>query len=261
MKQIRILLIEDNRLLCDSVAAMLTKQADMRVVGVLEGSEDILLKARTLRAQVILADLRGIRMVTPLLKHISEFQVIGMGLNPTHVNIVDFLKAGASGFILKGATTEDFLTTIRSVARGAIVLPHQLASSLITRAIDLALKKEKGKSTSAVRMTEREREIISLIAEGHANKEIARQLNVSTFTVKSHVHNILEKTASHSRLQIVKYAFDEQLRPRRVVPSFRAQPYESPALSRGPHGLDTGAAPRAAVNAPYINAEPLLKRN
>ena len=209
MRQVRILLFEDNRLMCDSVTAMLNKQADMRVVGVLEGHENILLKARTLRAQVILADLSGIRMSATLLKHNSEFQVIGMGLNPTRVDIVDFLKAGASGFILNGATIEDILTTIRSVARGAIVLPHRLASSLFNRAIDLALKKKKGKLTGAVRMTKREREISELIADGLSNKEIARQINVATYTVKSHVHNILEKLGLHSRLEIAKYTYEE----------------------------------------------------
>jgi DNA-binding CsgD family transcriptional regulator len=76
--------------------------------------------------------------------------------------------------------------------------------------VDLALKKGKGKVTSAVRMTKREREIIALIADSLSNKEIAQNLNIATHTVKSHVHNIMEKLALHSRLQIAKHASDEE---------------------------------------------------
>ncbi len=75
--------------------------------------------------------------------------------------------------------------------------------------IELALKKRKGRTTNVVRMTKREREIIVLIADGLSNKEIAQQLNIATHTVKSHLHNIMEKLALHSRLQIAKYTREE----------------------------------------------------
>ncbi|MDH3251486.1 MAG: LuxR C-terminal-related transcriptional regulator, partial [Ignavibacteria bacterium] len=74
-----------------------------------------------------------------------------------------------------------------------------------------ALRKEKGKPQKAAKMTKREREIIALIADGLSNKEIAQRLNIATYTVKSHVHNILEKLALHSRLQIAKHTHDESI--------------------------------------------------
>jgi DNA-binding NarL/FixJ family response regulator len=125
-----------------------------------------------------------------------------MGLIPSQQDIVEFVEAGAAGFVLKDATIEDVLETIRSVARGIRVLPPLLTGSLFTHIVDQALRKGKGKLTEAARMTKREREIIVLIAEGMSNKEIAQRLNLSTYTVKSHIHNILEKLALHSRLQI-----------------------------------------------------------
>jgi two-component system NarL family response regulator len=82
---------------------------------------------------------------------------------------------------------------------------------LFSHVIERALKKGKGTLSNAVRMTRREREIISLIAEGLSNKEIAQRLNVATYTVKSHVHNILEKLALHSRLQIAMFTHNEEV--------------------------------------------------
>ena len=210
MKKIRILLVEDNRILREGIAAMLNEEADMRVVASSGGHDGTLLQARKLRPHVVLLDLglrnqNGLRIVAALTRGFPETKVIGMGLIPSQLDIIELVEAGASGFILKDATIEDFLGTIRSVARGAKVLPPPLAGSLFSHVIEHALKKGKGKLVSAVRMTKREREVISLIAEGLSNKEIAQRLNVATYTVKSHVHNILEKLALHSRLQIAMF--------------------------------------------------------
>jgi DNA-binding NarL/FixJ family response regulator len=133
-----------------------------------------------------------------------------MGLIPSQLDIVELVEAGASGFILKDATVEDFLGSIRSVAHGTKVLPPSMTGSLFSHVIEHALKKGKGTLTNAVRMTKREREIIALIVEGLSNKEIAQRLNVATYTVKSHVHNILEKLALNSRLQIATYSHNDK---------------------------------------------------
>jgi DNA-binding NarL/FixJ family response regulator len=118
------------------------------------------------------------------------------------------VQAGALGFILKDASITEVLATIRSVAKGIRVIPPVLTGSLFTHIVDNAIRLGKVKLSSATRMTKREREIIVLIAEGMSNKEIARQLNLSTYTVKSHVHNILEKLALHSRLQIATHSYE-----------------------------------------------------
>ena len=210
MSKIRILVIEDSRLLRERVVAMLNEQADMKVVGASGGNHDTLLQVRSLKPQVILMDLglrneNGLRLVTTLTKKMPLTKVIGMGLIPSQLDIIEFVQAGAAGFILKDATLEDFLGTIRSVARGMKILPPLLTGSLFTHVVELALRK--GKLPDAVRMTTREREIIVLIAEGMSNKEIAQRLNLSTYTVKSHIHNILEKLALHSRLEIATHSY------------------------------------------------------
>ena len=210
MKTIRILLIEDHRILREGIAAMINGEPDMTVVGTSGGNGDTLLQVRKLSPHVVLLDLglqnqNGMHATAALTREFPETNVIGMGLIQSQMDILELVEAGASGLILKDATTEDFLGTIRSVARGIKVLPPVLAGPLFSHVMEQAQKKERGELTNAVRMTKREREIIPLIADGLTNKEIAQRLNVATYTVKSHVHNTLEKLALHSRLQIATF--------------------------------------------------------
>ena len=189
---------------------MLNEQADLHVVAIIRSGNNILLKASQTKPHVILIDaglkyFKEASVVESIKKNIPEAKLIGMGLLPLQSDIVEFVEAGASGFILKDATAKEFLSTIRSVAKGEIILPPSLTGSLFSHVAELVLKKGKGKMTNAVRMTKRELEIIALIADGQSNKEIAQRLNIATHTVKSHVHNIMEKLTLHSRLQISAY--------------------------------------------------------
>jgi DNA-binding NarL/FixJ family response regulator len=211
MNKIRLLLIEDNRLLREGLTAMLNGQPDIEVVAALGDGENAVLKAQERKPQAVLLDLglrsqNSLRVVELLKQKSPDVKVIVMDLIPVQADIVEFVKAGVSGFLLKDATFEDFLRTIRSVAAGAKVLPPSLTGSLFSQIIEQAVGEGKVKLIEAVRMTKREREVIELIAEGLSNKEISQRLNVATYTVKSHVHNILEKLALHTRLQVASYA-------------------------------------------------------
>ncbi len=187
----------------------------MTVVGASEGNGDTLLLVRKLSPHVVLLDLglrnhNGMRATAALTKDLPEIKVIAMGLIPSQLDIIELVEAGASGLILKEASIEVFLGAIRSVVRGTKVLPPALAGSLFSQVVEHAQKREKGKLVNAVLMTRREREIIPLIADGLSNKEIAQRLNVATYTVKSHVHNTLEKLALHSRLQIATFFHNDE---------------------------------------------------
>ena len=217
MKKTKILLVEDNRLLRDGIKALIDKQADLRILETSGGVHDPVLQARELQPQVVLIDLglrnkNGLRIVSTLTRELPQTRVIGMGLMPSQLDIVEFVQAGAAGFILKDATIEDFLGTIRAVARGIRILPPLLTGSLFTHVVEHALREGKGELTITVRMTKREREIIALIADGLSNKDMAHRLNIEIHTVKSHVHNILEKLALHSRLQISAYVHNREPR-------------------------------------------------
>lgn len=216
MKKIRIFLVEDNRVLREGIVTLLDAQPDMRVVAAIGSGNNVMNTIRKLKPDIKILDL-GLwsdkhRLVLEVLKRdFPDLKVIGMGLIPSQIDVVESIEAGAVGFIMKDATVKDFLGTIRSVYQGIKVLPPMLTGSLFTHVIEHTLKNGKGKITNAVRMTKREREVIAIIADGHSNKEIAQQLNIATHTVKSHVHNIMEKLALHSRLQIATYSRDKEL--------------------------------------------------
>lgn len=215
MPKIRVLLIEDNRILREGITVTLRNQRDITVAAVSDGMDDTLTKTRTVKPHVMLIDLgldsqNSLNAVQSVKKEFPRIKIIGMGLAPTQSDILEFVQAGAEGFILKNATVEDVIKTIRAVAGGETVLPPPMNGSLFSQVAELALSKGKRNLKGAIRMTQREKEIISLIVEGMSNKQIANSLNIAIFTVKSHVHNILEKLALHSRLQIAKYANDDK---------------------------------------------------
>ncbi len=218
MKKIHLLLIEDNRLLRDGITAFLKMHDDIRVDAMLGSIESIMQKLRSLKPDVVLLDLglrsqNSLHLVKTAKINFPEVKIIAMDLIPTQEDVLDFVKAGVSGFILKDATIDDFLKTIRAVAQGTNVLPTLLTHSLFTQIVEHAINgggTASSKLMESVRMTRREREVVGLISEGLSNKEIAVKLHLSTYTIKSHVHNILEKLALHTRVQIAKYAHTTQ---------------------------------------------------
>jgi DNA-binding NarL/FixJ family response regulator len=216
MKKIRILLIEDNRLLREGLTIMLKKQQDMHVVETIGNGENILAIMGKYKPEVLLLDLglrnrSSLNLVKLVKKNFSGSKIIVMDLIPLQADVLEFVQAGVSGFILKDATVNDFLKTIRSVVKGIQVLPPNLTGSLFSQIVENAIS---GANSSAliesVRMTKREKQVIELISEGHTNKEIAQELHLSTYTIKSHVHNILEKLALSTRVQIAKYLHDSK---------------------------------------------------
>ncbi len=212
MKKIQILLIEDNRLLRDGIASMLKKQPDMNVVAAVGNGETILQMMGKFKPNMVLLDLglrsqNSLQVVKLIKKDFQETKIIVMDLIPVQSDVFEFVQAGASGFILKDANVAEFFKTIRSVYQGAQVLPLHLTGTLFSQIVDHAINGSNPSTIiKSVRMTKRERQVIELIADGFTNKEIGQKLHLSTYTVKSHVHNVLEKLSLHTRVQIAKYA-------------------------------------------------------
>ncbi|OGU48910.1 MAG: hypothetical protein A2080_15515, partial [Ignavibacteria bacterium GWC2_36_12] len=190
MKKIRLLLIEDNRLLREGILAILKNQADIKIVSTSGNNENTVLKIHKLKPNVILLDLglrnqNSLHVIEMVKKEFPKTNVIIMDLAPVQADILQYVKAGASGFILKDATLDDFLVTIKSVAEGFKVLPPILTDSLFSQIVEHAVKGGKVKLKDAIRMTRREREVIEHIADGLSNKEIGQKLHVSTYTIRS----------------------------------------------------------------------------
>ena len=212
MKKFSILVIEDNRLLRDGIGAILKKQPDMQVVGAAGNGENILLILNKVKPNIVLLDLglrnqNSLQIVKLSKEHLPEAKIIVMDLIPLQADVLEFVEAGVSGFILKDAGIDEFLNTIRSVYQGTKVLPLHLTGSLFSQIVEHAVNGSKQSIIDdSIRMTKRERQVIELISDGSTNKEIAQKLRLSTYTVKSHVHNILEKLTLNTRVQIAKHA-------------------------------------------------------
>ncbi len=187
---------------------MLKKEADINVVASFGDSEFPLDKIMELKADILLldlglADLNSLELVKSVKENYPKVKIIIMDLVPIDEDILLYIETGVSGFILKDADVAEFTKTIRTVASGEKVLPPTLTGSLFSQIMDYGVREMGPKKViESVRMTKREREIVALISEGLANKEIAHRLNLSIYTVKSHVHNILEKMALNTRVQI-----------------------------------------------------------
>jgi DNA-binding NarL/FixJ family response regulator len=211
-KKIQILLIEDNRLLREGITALLKKQPDMHVVTTVGNGENILEMIRKHSPNIVLLDLglrnqNSLKVVKLVKQNFQETKIIIMDLIPLQADVLDFVQAGVSGFMLKDISVKEFLKTIRSVFKGTRILPPNLTGSLFSQIVEYAVSGSKTSIiTESIRMTKRERQVIELIADGFTNKEIAQKLHLSTYTVKSHVHNILEKLTLHNRVQIAKQA-------------------------------------------------------
>jgi DNA-binding NarL/FixJ family response regulator len=215
MKKIRLLLIEDNRLLRDGILEIFKPHKDIVIIAASGDGKNTLVKIKQLKPNVVLLDLglrsqNSLHVVEIVKKDFPQAKIIVMDLAPVQADILQYVKAGANGFILKDASLNDFLITIRKVSEGSTVLPPLLIDSLFSQIVDHAVREGKSKLKEAVRMTKREREVIGLLGEGMSNREIGQKIRVSTYTVKSHIHNIMEKLALHTRLEIANYSYTDQ---------------------------------------------------
>jgi two-component system nitrate/nitrite response regulator NarL len=208
---ISLVLIDDNRLLREGLTALIHSQPGFKVLSASADVEEALRKAREARPDVVLLDFGledhdSLSLTATVHKEIPEARVIVMGLLPLLDDVGGYVRAGASGFIMKDASFDDFFATIRAVAGGAEVLPQALTNSLFAQIIRNVATSSKAKVLESVSLTKRECQVIELLGEGLSNKEIAERLHVAVHTVKSHVHNLLEKLALRSRLEVAAFS-------------------------------------------------------
>ena len=208
---VTVALIEDNRLVREALTTLLNRSSDIRVIG--GDPERLNSILRGIDPDVVLLDLGlengdSLRLAKKALRDFPHARVIVMDLLPAHEDLSEFVTVGVSGFILKDASLEVVVGTIRAVAAGLKVLPDEMTGTLFSEIARESVSKGGSQDQESVRMTPREREVIDLIAEGMSNKAIGKELHISIHTVKSHLRNIMEKLALHSRLQVAIYAHE-----------------------------------------------------
>ncbi len=207
-----VAIIDDNRLVREALASLLGRLPDFKVVAAATASPAFLAEAtpHVVLLDVGLGDEDSLKVASAIREAAPATRVVVMDLIPVNGEIIEFVNAGVCGFVLKDATFEEFVATIRAVAAGEKVLPPRLTESLFSQIAEEVDHRGRAHVLEDVRMTRREREVIELIGEGLSNKEIAQRLNIATHTVKSHVRNVMEKLALHTRLQIAAYSHRAQ---------------------------------------------------
>ncbi|MGY1770818.1 response regulator [Blastococcus sp. SYSU D00813] len=203
---LRIVLVDDHPVVRAGLRALLEGQADLQVVGEAPDSASAEDLVRRARPDVVLMDLNlgdgtGGAATTALLRALPEPpQVLVLTTYVTEADILAALDAGAAGYLLKDAPPEELFRGVRAVARGATVLASEVAAVLVRRA-----------HSPEPALTEREVQILGLLADGLANKEMARRLLVSEATVKSHLSHIYTKLGVDSRAGAVARAIEQRI--------------------------------------------------
>jgi len=215
MSKIRVLLIEDNRLLREGITVMLNDQPDIRAVSSAGTNGDFIKtinKAVRQRPHVVLLDLglknqNSLKLAEQIKKKLPRTEVIVMDLIPVQYDVMEFVKAGISGFIKKDALVDDIVKTIRKVAQGKKVLPPPSESSLISKVVERAIQSgNSNQLVAAVKMTKQEQNVLTLLSQGQSHKDIALKLKIPIYTVNSHVKSVFEKLALYTRLELANFS-------------------------------------------------------
>ncbi len=206
---ITVVVIEGNRMVRENVATMLNALPDVSVQASADAvAMDALerIAPRVVLLNVGLAHCDFVLGATRVGTESGGCAVVVMDVVPAHDSLAKMVTAGVAGFILKEATCDEFVQTIRSVAMGASVLPECLLGSLFAQLANSGAVVHPSKAGETVHLTPRELEVIALIAQGRSNKQIAAQLAIAEHTAKTHVRNVMSKLSLNTRLQIATYA-------------------------------------------------------
>src|SRR5215831_8560191 len=206
---IRILLADDHTVVRDGLRALLEKQPDMSVIAEAADGRDSVRLAEEQTPDVVVMDIampnmNGIEATRRILAANPRTAVVILSMHQDESYVLRSLKAGAKGYLLKDSLRSDVIEAIRSVAQGRSYLTRKV--SLILQEDYIRELERRGLDDSYDLLTDREREVLQLIAEGRSNKEVAALLNISSTTVETHRTHILQKLGLHSIPELILYA-------------------------------------------------------
>ncbi|MCW2666978.1 MAG: two component transcriptional regulator, LuxR family [Frankiales bacterium] len=216
VEPIRVLVVDDHALFRRGLQMVLEQEPDIEVVGeASDGSEAVQKSADTL-PDIVLMDVRmpkrgGIDACTAIHETVPSAKIIMLTISDEEADLYDAIKAGAMGYLLKEISIEEVASAIRAVHGGQSLISPSMASKLLTEFASMIKRTDDRQQVPTPRLTDREMEVLKLVAKGLNNRDIAKQLFISENTVKNHIRNILEKLQLHSRMEAVVYAVREKL--------------------------------------------------
>jgi DNA-binding NarL/FixJ family response regulator len=216
MDRIRVVIADDHGILREGIRALLANTPDVEVIGEAADGKAAVELCKKLDPDVILMDiampgLGGLEATLVLRKEHPRTKILVLTQYEDREYIRRFLNAGVSGFVLKKAAGSGLAESIRAVQRGGLVLDPEVARE----AMDASKPQPKGASDPYETLTDREKEILKLVAEGHSNKEVAEMLGISVKTAMSHREHVMNKLDLHNRTDLVRFALEKGVLPNR----------------------------------------------
>lgn len=212
---IKILLVDDHFLFREGLARILNDAPDMRVVATVSSGEDALVRAGEFKPDVILMDVNmpgigGVEATRRVRELYPQIQVLMLTVSEKETDLFGAVRAGARGYLLKDAGGVELIDAIQRVCSGEAIMAPSMATKLLD---EFAATAPKPHITPGDDLTDRERQVLELVARGMSNKEIANQLTLSPHTVKAHLRTILDKLHLRSRSQAAAWAARRGISP------------------------------------------------
>lgn len=213
MEKIRIVVADDHHILLDGLKALLQKQKDIDIAGLFDNGRSLFEALPTLKPQVALVDINmpemdGLTLTKNIQQHFPHINVLVLSMHDDALHIMELIEAGASGYLLKNVTDKELLEAIKAVAAGKLYFSPEVSEKLAALAMQ---QQRKGEHPSEPKLTERELEILQLIAQEYSNAKIADTLFISERTVETHRKNMLRKTNNKTIVGLLKYALENRL--------------------------------------------------
>lgn len=214
MTRIRVLVVDDHTLIRQGIVGLLASQGDIEVVGEAGSGQEALVAVIELAPDVVLMDITmpgisGLEAAAEIKRRRPDVRVLMLTIHDREDYLFQALRAGASGYVLKGADVQDLLAAVRSADRGEVYLYPTVTKALV--ADYLRLVRGGADRVAYDGLSDREREILHLIAQGKTTPEIAAELFLSPHTVQSHREHIMTKLDLHSKTALIKYAIAKGL--------------------------------------------------
>jgi two-component system, NarL family, response regulator NreC len=214
MDKIRLLLVDDHKIVRAGLKMLFQAEPDMEIVGEASSGASALTRVSELQPDVVVMDvampgMSGIEATRQIKEASPETAVIALTMHEDEQYFFQMLAAGAAGYVPKRAAPDDLVSAIRAVSQGQVFLYPSLAKLLV--ADYLQRTEPEAELSPAAELTPREREVLTCIAEGYTNREIGEKLTISVKTVDRHRENIMHKLNMQSRVDLVKYAIEKGL--------------------------------------------------